>query len=271
EFGGKIRKLISIATDITDRKLAESDKLRLEAQLRQQQRLESVGTLASGVAHEINNPIQGIMNYADLMLARADDAELVVDFAAEILTESERIATIVRNLLAFSRQEAEHTPEQCSVERLIDATLSLIRAVIRRDDIELRVDVADQLHEIRCRQQQIQQILMNLVANARDALNERAGEADRPKTIEIRARNIEREGRGWVRISIEDCGVGIPDHIRARIFDPFFTTKGRDQGTGLGLAVSHGIAVEHGGELWLETELGVGTTFHLELPAAERD
>ncbi|HLT39339.1 MAG TPA: ATP-binding protein, partial [Enhygromyxa sp.] len=271
EFGGKIRKLISIATDITDRKLAESDKLRLEAQLRQQQRLESVGTLASGVAHEINNPIQGIMNYADLILARSRDSELVVEFAAEILTESERIATIVRNLLAFSRQEAEHTPEQCSVERLIDATLSLIRAVIRRDDIELRVDVADQLHEIRCRQQQIQQILMNLVANARDALNERAGEADRPKTIEIRARNIEREGRGWVRISIEDCGVGIPDHIRARIFDPFFTTKGRDQGTGLGLAVSHGIAVEHGGELWLETELGVGTTFHLELPAAERD
>ncbi|HVI03022.1 MAG TPA: ATP-binding protein [Enhygromyxa sp.] len=266
EFGGKIGKLISIATDITARKLAEADKLRLEAQLRQQQRLESVGTLASGVAHEINNPIQGIMNYADLILARAHDKELVVDFTAEILTESERIATIVRNLLAFSRQEAEQTPELCAVQRLIDATLSLIRAVVRKDDIELRIDVPEDLHEIRCRPQQLQQIIMNLVANSRDALNERHRDGGR-KTIEIRARNFERGGRDWVRISVEDCGTGIPEHIRARIFDPFFTTKGRDQGTGLGLAVSHGIAVEHGGELWVESELGVGSTFHLDLPA----
>ncbi|MFO7566144.1 MAG: AAA family ATPase [Enhygromyxa sp.] len=268
EFGGKIRKLITIATDITDRKLAEAAKLRLEAQLRQQQRLESVGTLASGVAHEINNPVQGIMNYADLILARASDTELVVDFAAEILTESERIATIVRNLLEFSRQEADHTPEVFGVGRLIDMTLSLIRAVVRKDEIELRIDLPEQLHDVRCRPQQIQQILMNLVANARDALNQRHQETGARKTIDIRARNFDREGHPWVRISIEDCGAGIPEQVRGRIFDPFFTTKGRDQGTGLGLAVSHGIAVEHGGELWFETEIGAGTVFHLDLPAA---
>jgi signal transduction histidine kinase len=267
EFSGKVGKLISIATDITQRKLAEAEKLQLEAQLRQQQRLESVGTLASGVAHEINNPIQGIMNYADLILSRAHDTETVIDFTAEILTESERIATIVRNLLAFSRQEAEQTPEVCDLQNLIDTTLSLIRAVVRKDDIELHIDVPGDLHEIRCRYQQIQQIIMNLVANARDALNERYGEGG-PKSIEIRAANLERDGRHWVRMSIQDCGTGIPEHIRARIFDPFFTTKGRDQGTGLGLAVSHGIAVEHGGELWVESEVGVGSTFHLELPAA---
>jgi PAS domain S-box-containing protein len=267
EFPGKARKLISIATDITERKLAEADKLRLEAQLRQQQRLESVGTLASGVAHEINNPIQGIMNYADLILSRASDTETVIDFTAEILTESERIATIVRNLLAFSRQEAEQVPEVCDVQHLIDTTLSLIRAVVRKDDIELHIDLPDDLHDVRCRFQQIQQVIMNLVANARDALNERHLGSGGPKSIEIRARNHEREGRRWVRLSVEDCGTGIPEHIRVRIFDPFFTTKGRDQGTGLGLAVSHGIAVEHGGELWVESEVGVGSTFHLELPA----
>jgi PAS domain S-box-containing protein len=251
---------LSISTDITERK-------RLEAQLRQQQRLESVGTLASGVAHEINNPVQGILNYAELLDECAAQPETVREFAAEITRESNRVAAIVRKLLAFSRQELEQPFEHCTVRSLLDDTLSLVHAVLRKDQITIELDMPDGLPQIHCRMQQIQQIIMNLVTNARDALNERYERFDAAKRIAIRVRAPTRDGRSWVRISVTDRAGGIPADVRPRIFDPFFTTKGRDHGTGLGLAVSHGIAADHGGELSVESELGIGSTFHLDLPA----
>ncbi|EDM78546.1 probable serine/threonine kinase protein with two-component sensor domain [Plesiocystis pacifica SIR-1] len=264
---GGVDKLISIATDITERKQAASQREELETQLRQQQRLESLGTLASGVAHEINNPVQGIMNYSELIAGNTQDEELVLEFASEITLESQRVATIVRDLLAFSRQEREQLQlEAGHVSALIESTLSLIRTVLRKDHIRLEVDIPEGLPKVRCRVQQIQQVLMNLVTNARDALNDRYESFSDFKQIEIRARSFERHAQSWLRISVQDRGKGIPDDVQARIFDPFFTTKGRDQGTGLGLAVSHGIALEHGGELSFETELGIGTVFHLDLP-----
>ena len=266
-------RYLSIATDVTARK-------DLESQLRQQQRLESVGTLASGVAHEINNPVQGILNYAELITERAGDASTVRDFAREITHESNRVAAIVRNLLAFSRQESEQRLEPCEVRALVEDTLSLVRAVLRKDQIGVELDIPDGLPPLRCRVQQIQQIIMNLVTNARDALNERYAQFDEAKRITIRARSHPGTepgvgvagaeagaGAGWVRISVEDRAGGIPEDIRARIFDPFFTTKSRDQGTGLGLAVSHGIAAEHGGALSVDSEIGAGSRFHLDLPA----
>src|SRR5690606_23149458 len=115
------------------RKQADLERQELEAQLRQQQRLESIGTLASGVAHEINNPVQGILNYAELISESLDDPETVRDFAQEITTESNRVAAIVRNLLQFSRQEREAQIEDAEVMQLIDGTLALFRAVLRKD------------------------------------------------------------------------------------------------------------------------------------------
>jgi signal transduction histidine kinase len=269
EVAGKVGRLITIATDIEERKRDESDRARLEAQLRQQQRLESLGTLASGVAHEINNPIQGIMNYAELVRGRPDDREMVEEFAGEISHESRRVTTIVRNLMAFSRQEREQQQlERIEVATLIENTLTLIRAVLRKDRIELRIELDEGLPPLSCRPAQIQQILMNLVTNARDALNERAVAGER-RTLILRASTWIREARPWLRISVADRGGGIDEAVLGRIFDPFFTTKGRDQGTGLGLAVSHGIALEHGGLLWVDNEPGVGATFHLDLPALQ--
>jgi signal transduction histidine kinase len=203
---------------------------------------------------------------AELINGRADDPETVREFADEITRESERVATIVRNLLAFSRQEGEQPFERSEVRALIENTLSLVRAVLRKDQITVIVEIPDGLPAVRCRVQQIQQIIMNLVTNARDALNDRYAEFDDHKRITIRARDVTREGRSWLRISVEDRAGGIPENIRARIFDPFFTTKGRDRGTGLGLAVSHGIAADHGGQLSVDSELGVGSQFHLDLP-----
>ena len=267
-FGGRVGKILSISTDVSERRRNEAQRARLETQLRQQQRLESIGTLASGVAHEINNPVQGIMNYADLIAERSDDPALVEEFAREIGDESNRVATIVRNLLAFSRQERESPYEIADVAALIEDTLSLIRTVIRKDQIQLEVTIPDELPTLRCRTQQVQQVIMNLVTNARDTLNDRWKEFTEQKRIDLLAVAFEREGRPWVRISVEDRGAGIPAANLARIFDPFFTTKGGDQGTGLGLAVSRGIATEHGGDLRVESEVEVGSRFHLELPVA---
>ena len=269
ERGGRHRNAVAVATDITERKQAEAEKRELEAQLRQQQRLESVGTLASGVAHEINNPIQGIMNYADLIFGNSRDFELVEDFAKEINIESNRVAKIVRNLLAFSRQDASEEPESVQMIEVVELSLSLIRAVLRSDHIVVDVSAESGLPPVRCRPQQIQQIIMNLVTNARDALKSQYGEYDEHKRIELRVQRSARSG--WVRVSVRDFGPGIPAEVLPRIFDPFFTTKGRDQGTGLGLAVSHGIAQEHGGELTVETTRGQGACFILELPGFKED
>jgi signal transduction histidine kinase len=267
------RNAIAVATDITAGKHAEAQRELLASQVRQQQRLEALGTLASGVAHEINNPVQGIMNYADLIASEADNRETVLEFASEIIHETERVSAIVRSLLAFSRQErATDKFEQVEVRELVGGTLSLINAILRREQIEMEVDIPALLL-VRCRPQQIQQIIMNLVTNARDALNERHRGHDTNKHIYIRASSIHDASKGLdhVRLTVEDNGGGIPEQILAQIFHPFFTTKGRDQGTGLGLSVSHGIAHEHEGELSVETRIGEGTCFLLDLPAGQCD
>nr|WP_255216125.1 AAA family ATPase [Pseudenhygromyxa sp. WMMC2535] len=264
---GRVDRIIAVGTDITERREARRAKEQLEAQIRQQQRLESIGTLASGVAHEINNPVQGIMNYAELIATMKDVNDTAREFADEIGHESQRVAAIVRSLLSFSRAEGEAAAAASTdVRELIRATLLLVRTVIGKDQIQLEVQMPERALNVPCREQQIRQVLMNLVTNARDALCARWPGYHPDKRIEIVAGRVELGGRSWARISVSDHGGGVPSEVVGRIFDPFFTTKGRDQGTGLGLSVSHGIISDHGGELRLENRPGVGATFHLELP-----
>ena len=252
--------------DITDRVRAEEEKRQMEAHLRQNQKLESIGTLAIGVAHEINNPLMGIMNYAQLIHDRIDPVEgRLREFSAGIIEETERVATIVRNLLTFSRQEKK-TYNPARITDIVDGTLSLIRTVIKQHQIILEVDLPDDLPEFKCRSQQIQQVLMNLLTNARDALNARYPEYDPDKIITLKVNLFEKEGRRWLRTTIEDHGLGIPVEIRERIFDPFYTTKDRATGTGLGLSISLGIVKDHHGELTFESEKDQPTRFYLDLP-----
>jgi len=261
-------KFVCIFFDITERVRATEEKESLRARLQLQQRLESIGTLAGGVAHEINNPINGIMNYAQIIIDRSSDDEHVQTFAREIINEAERVADIVRALLTFARQEKQyHSPAKTA--DIVEATLSLVQAVLRHDQIALTVDVPDDLPKVRCRSQQIQQVLMNLITNARDSLNERYPEFDKNKTLRIAASVLKEDGDGWVRLTVEDHGTGIPEDARERIFDPFYTTKGPDVGKGLGLSASHGIAGEHKGRLQVESEVGEWTRFHLDLPVAK--
>ncbi len=248
-------------TDIEDRK-------KMEAHLRQQQKLESIGTLAGGVAHEINNPINGIMNYAQLIEDRLDNDNPLQVFADGIRTESERVAEIVRNLLSFSRQVDE--PHQITkISDLVANTVTLVGTIIRRDHIVLNVDVPDDIPAIHCNPQQIRQVLMNLLINARDALNEHHSGYDENKQLNVSAEQFTRDEQQWVRVSVEDFGIGISEKDKDRIFDPFFTTKEINRGTGLGLSISYGIIDDHLGRLWFESEPLRFTRFHVELPTSQ--
>lgn len=256
----------AIAAEVeAEREVARAARSRIEAQLIQQQKIESITTFAGGVAHEINNPINIVMNYGELIISRCRDDARIAGFAQEIINESQRVATIVRNLLAFAREERE-CQQPTPMADLVDRTLSLMREVLRKHGIDLVTDIEAALPPVTCRFQQIQQVLMNLLTNARDALEEREPADVSPKTIRLAVHRIEKDGAVWIRTTVEDNGPGIaPQHV-ARVFDPFFTTKPRGQGTGLGLSVSHGIVREHGGELTFEARPGEPTRFHVDLP-----
>jgi C4-dicarboxylate-specific signal transduction histidine kinase len=181
------------------------------------------------------------------------------------VSEAGRVASIVRNLLTFARHESEGYGV-ASVRELIDDTLTLVSSSLRRDEINLALDVPRDLPPVACRAQQIQQVLMNLLTNARDALTQRYPGHHDDKVIELQAGTFERDGTAWVSIAVQDHGIGVPPDIADRIFDPFFTTKPRQQGTGLGLSVSHGIIADHGGALRLDPASPM-TRFVVELRA----
>jgi PAS domain S-box-containing protein len=259
-----VSAVLSVTRDITERRKMEEERLELEARHRQAQKLESIGTLASGVAHEINNPLTGIINYAQLIADRTDNDPLR-EFARGIVDEGSRIAAIVKNLLSFSRQQKEsHSPAR--VADIVTASLSLVGAVLRKDGIQIDVDVPDDLPTIKCRSQQIQQVLLNLLTNARDGLNARYPGDDEDKIVRLSVEKVDHDGHAWIRIAVEDHGAGIPPSVLGRVFDPFFTTKPRDQGTGLGLSISYGIVRDHHGTLTVESEPNVRTCFVVELP-----
>ena len=245
--------------------LDTTEQRMMEARLQEQQKLESIGMLAGGVAHEINNPISGIMGYAQLILDGVDPAE-TREFAGEIITEVERVAAIVKNLLTFARHEGrERGPARAG--DIVQSALKLFCTIVRSDQITLGFDVPDSLPAVSCRSQQIQQVVLNLLTNARDALNDRYPGYDEDKVIKITVAAVVKKGKTWVRTTVEDHGGGIPVDLRERIFNPFFTTKRPGRGTGLGLSVSQRVVAEHGGELSVESEVGAFTRFHLDLPA----
>jgi len=254
--------------DLRERRRHAQERAALEGEVRHKQKLSAIGTLASGVAHEINNPIQGIMGYAELIGHHTSTDTVSRRYADEIIGEAERVATIVRSLLTFARQEAEPGLQLTSIGEIVASTLSLVQTLLRKDAIELEVELAEGMAPVRCRGQQLRQVLMNLLTNARDAVNARPRAAGERKRIALRSGLVEEEGQRWVRVTVEDNGVGIPVELQERIFEPFFTTKVHSQGTGMGLSISHGIVAEHQGRLSVESRPG-RTCFQLELPVVD--
>jgi PAS domain S-box-containing protein len=253
---GKVIGMVGIVRDVTEQQRKQADQ-------RQKQKLEAIGTLAGGVAHEINNPINIISNFAELIQGMEVD-ERVTEYAGEIIKESDRIANIVTNLLKFSRKDQEsHSP--VLLGDIIETTMSLTHKILEKDGIRIETQIEDDLPKIKCRHQQIMQVLMNLITNARDALNEKYPKHDPAKLIKLHCSMFKRDRQRWQRVTVEDAGGGIPGDVIELIFDPFFTTKGRDKGTGLGLAVSHCIVKEHHGELSVDSNDGT-TRLHMDLP-----
>ncbi len=251
--------------DVTERKQYERNRLRLELQLRQKHRLESIGTLASGIAHEINNPITGIINYAQLISESPSADEQLREYSREIVSEGQRVADTVKNLLNFS-QHSKQTHTASPVKDIVDQTISLTEKVLWHDQIDLSVEVEENLPDISCSAQQLRQVLMNLITNARDALNARYSGFDENKKLFVKAGLIIRDDNPWVRFTVEDRGVGIREDLLPKVFDPFFTTSMRSEHTGLGLSICLGIVKEHQGDIWFETQRGEYTRAIVELP-----
>ena len=258
DTAGKIVNFVAVKRDVTA-------EVALETQLRQAQKMEAIGMLAGGVAHEINNPVFGIRNYAQLIAEELPPESRLGKFAAGIIKETDRVAGIVHNLLAFARVEKQGR-RLASLHDVIQSALMLVQTVIRHDQIVLTVEVPKGLPPVECRSQQLEQVLLNLLTNARDAMNEKYTGYHADKIIHVSAGLFEQDGQTWARVTVEDHGLGIPANMCERIFDPFFTTKPAGKGTGLGLSISHSIMQDHGGQLRVETDPGHFTCFHMELP-----
>ncbi len=260
--------LFSIINDATEKIKAEKERDEYELKLCQIQRLNAVGTLAGGVAHEINNPINVIMNYAQLIRDENSGKEPTDRWAANIISESERVSVIVKNLLAFARQSSTEKTS-VSIEKMISSVLSMMSSMLTKDKIELELNLQNGLPSVKGRGQALQQALMNMLANSRDSLNFKHLSQAFEKKIILSAEKIIINGRPHVRIMVEDNGVGVDDEIKPKIFDPFFTSKPRCEGSGMGLSISHGIAAEHGGRIWFESEFKKFARFYMDLPAEE--
>jgi signal transduction histidine kinase/FixJ family two-component response regulator len=257
---GEIRQVLLIGNDIGAKMRTQADAIRAS-------QLAALGELAAGVAHEINNPINGVINYAQLLSNRLADNQNQ-DLAGRIIHEGERIASIVGGLLSFARPQQENR-RSIPLAETLDDCLALAGAQLRRDGIAPRLDLPADLPPVSALKYQLQQVFLNLISNARYALNEKYPGTHPDKHLDISGTSRKIDGQQWVRLVFRDTGTGIPPEILERARNPFFTTKPPGQGTGLGLSISCGIIENHGGQLTLESVAGEHTTVVVELPAAE--
>ncbi len=255
---GRVKNVIFISRDITER-------LKLELEAIRSAKLASLGELAAGVAHEINNPINSIINYAQILVNKGDRKRKEYEFTKEIVKEGERVASIVRGLLAFAR-DTKDVKGPVSLEHVITSTLVMIDAQMRRDGIILKVQVDPDLPDIVANVQQLQQVFLNIINNARYGLNQKYPGVHEDKILEITSEGAIFDGRPHVRISFCDHGTGIPASIITRVKDPFFSTKPANRGTGLGLSISNSIVTDHGGRLTISSVEGEYTRVVVELP-----
>ena len=248
--------IIVVLRDVSERKQAEQRERLLQQELDLSARLASIGRLVSGVAHEINNPLTGIMGFSQRLLKKSTDEEVRIPLE-RIHNEAQRAAKVVQNLLTFARN---HKPkkENLDVNDIVKKTLELRAYELRTNNIEVVTDLATNLPKIMADFYRIQEVFLNIILNAEQAMTE----AKSRGRLSIKT----EEMKGCVRISFTDDGRGISAEDLDRIFDPFFTTREERGGTGLGLSVCHGVVVEHGGRIYAERKLGKGITFLVELP-----
>jgi PAS domain S-box-containing protein len=254
---GEIVGFRGVGRDITERKQAEEEKRQMEQKAQLASRLASVGELASGVAHEINNPLTGVIGYAHLLLDRNDIPEDIKHDLKIISEGGQRVAGIVKKLLTFARQQK---PEQkfTDINEIISTTLDLRAYELASNNIKVDFQPARDLPMTVVDPGQLQQVFLNLIINAETEMKLTHGKGK----LSIKTEHIDN----IIRTSFKDNGPGIAKENLERIFNPFFTTREVGQGTGLGLNLCHGIITEHKGRIWAESKLGKGATFFVELP-----
>ncbi|MBM9512343.1 PAS domain S-box protein [Desulfogranum marinum] len=263
EFAGKTGVALLLARDLTEEQLMKAEALR-SAQL------ASVGELAAGVAHEINNPINGIINYAQILKDSSLQEEEAKRFLDRIIKEGKRIAGITKNLLDFSRKREEE-PEPVNVINLIKHCIELVQHQFTIDGITIEQQHPNDLPNIICNPQQIQQVFLNIFSNARYALNQRQAKGDqKAKLLQIHTHATRIDGKNYVELAITDNGTGIEHEIIDRVMDPFFSTKTSGEGTGLGLSISHSLVQDNHGLFRIHSELGNYTTLLIDLPTIDQ-
>ena len=262
---GTLIGVVLVFRDITDRKQAQDALREREEQLRQSQKMEALGQLAGGVAHDFNNLLVPIMGYSHLLLSRLDSSDPLHGEAEQIKRAADQAASLTQQLLAFSRKQAVQ-PKVLALNDIVRGIEPMLRRLIR-EDIELVLTLRETIGTVRADPGQLDQVLLNLVLNARDAM-------PRGGTLTISTQNVEvDEAYGkrhvmpagpYVVLAVSDTGHGMDEETRARLFEPFFTTKG--QGTGLGLSMVYGIVRQSGGHIAVWSKPGQGSTFKIYLP-----
>ncbi|MEZ4527435.1 MAG: PAS domain S-box protein [Desulfobacterales bacterium] len=271
EFNGELYS-VCFVRDITDLKEAEKQRLKMEAKMRESQKMEALGTLAGGIAHDFNNILSAVLGYAELAQIVCPVDSKLRHYIFQIFQAGLRAKDLVRQILTFSRQgRSEKKP--IDISRVTDEALKLIKAALPAN-IEILKSISPNLAPVFADEIHIHQIVMNLCTNAYHSMKT-AGGILRVSLTSVTIQDEDAQSYpgmnpgNYLRLSIADTGCGIPPEMINRIFEPYFTTKPIGEGTGLGLATVHGIVKEHGGSIKVYSEVGGGTTFHVFLPAAD--
>ena len=262
---GEPVEVVGVCRDVTEQR-------ELEEQLRQSQKMEAVGRLAGGVAHDFNNLVTAITGYGELLLMEMGQDHPSRRDLEEILKAGERASSLTRQLLAFSRRQVLQ-PKVLDLNQVVSDVERMLRRVIG-EDVDLVVEPTPGIRRVEADPGQIEQVLVNLAVNARDAMP-RGGtlvvRTDEMPGDEVEVPDAEETPERWVRLRVRDTGDGIPKEVQDRVFEPFFTTKKQGEGTGLGLAMVYGIVQQSGGQIEVESGPGEGTEFTVFLPGVDKE
>ena len=258
---GEPLKVVGVIQDVTEKRRREEQLRELERRYEQSQKLETVGRLAGGIAHDFNNLLTIINGHAGFAAEDLMPGDPLRDDIDQILEAGQRATSLTRQLLAFSRKQVLE-PEVLDLNEIVSGLQRMLRRLLG-EDIEVLTALAADLGSVSADPGQLEQVLMNLAVNARDAMPQ-GGE------LRIETANVELEGEPHAMVSVSDSGLGMSPEVQSRLFEPFFTTKEKGQGTGLGLATVYGIIKQSQGEITVESEQGRGTTLRIYLPRVER-
>ncbi|MEQ8167590.1 MAG: PAS domain S-box protein [Candidatus Eremiobacterota bacterium] len=258
---GHISRIIVLARDMTEKIFLQREAIRAT-------HLASIGELAAGVAHEINNPLTGIINYAQIIANKSEKNSKNYDVCTRIIKEGDRIARIVKSLLSFARSTRQDKMP-VDIGQIFTDSIILTGARMNKDGITFQVNISETLPKIIAEPNQIQQVFLNILSNARYALNNKYPSYDSNKIINVACEEITVDNEKFVRIMFQDNGCGVHSGIIDKVFNPFFTTKPLGEGTGLGLSISYGIINEHKGHIMIDSVEGEFTKVIIDLPVWE--